>query len=568
MLLQWVECMPGVATLDANYNNLTGGAGTHRYFCVSSLVLPDTQWHEYEGIIQGVGDNSHNFRTGTKYVRPLLLLNFGGGTSIMDIDYCTFEEVGVSSWTTTITNSTIQTTNVIAQNLQVNMANILGELNASRLTAGSITTSKLAATCITADKIAAGAITADKLHANAITADRINALHITALGAVTAATFALGNGNFNVDALGNLAAKNAVIEGIIKATTGNMGNWLLTGDKLSSVNGKLIFDSFNELIQFQGTNRTLAIKKGVLTPLSTSTSTPVPSQYGTKSTGAVPLTANETRTYTFVLSSSFTLTAGKKYEVDVRDVAMYAELSCRNEAEATFSAKFVVRKLTGEYVTSVDYFTYSALLPPAPNELAYDEFTRSMWDRKALFEVESTSTYKLELVLEIHASIAGYSGVIDNLNVGNFSVTYGYVSINSVLNFAELSPDGFQFINSATKYVRTDINATNVLEIGGDVKFKDDLSIGGNLALTGTINNIRFVKGSFTSSVDGNQFVSVPGLTVCCGAVVGVNASADYGCGRLGETWGGKSGTSVGFWFNRDNAHDNSFTCYYVAFGY
>lgn len=83
----------GVATLDANYNNITGGAGTHRYFCRSGYALPDTNWHEFEGIISGIGDGSSNFRSGTKYVRPMFIVDYNSGTALMEVDFITFEEV-------------------------------------------------------------------------------------------------------------------------------------------------------------------------------------------------------------------------------------------------------------------------------------------------------------------------------------------------------------------------------------------------------------------------------------------------------------------------------------------
>jgi hypothetical protein len=98
-------------------------------------------------------------------------------------------QVDVNANVTTITNNTISTTNLLAQNLQVNFVNVKGKLLAShieslsitgdKIAAGTITTTKLAANTITAEKIATGAITADKLSANAVTADRINGLELT-----------------------------------------------------------------------------------------------------------------------------------------------------------------------------------------------------------------------------------------------------------------------------------------------------------------------------------------------------------------------------------------------------
>lgn len=73
----------GVATLDSKFRNLTGGAGTHRYcaVCADSL-MPEEGWKTYEGEISGTGDTSSQFRPGTAYVRPMVLVNYRGGTGV------------------------------------------------------------------------------------------------------------------------------------------------------------------------------------------------------------------------------------------------------------------------------------------------------------------------------------------------------------------------------------------------------------------------------------------------------------------------------------------------------
>ncbi|EPZ0574304.1 fibronectin type III domain-containing protein [Vibrio parahaemolyticus] len=84
----------GVATLDRNYNNLTGGAGNHRYFCAQSQTLTVAGgWRTFEGYIQGIGDNHNNFRSGTAYVRPMFIVNYSGGNGIAEVDEIRFYEV-------------------------------------------------------------------------------------------------------------------------------------------------------------------------------------------------------------------------------------------------------------------------------------------------------------------------------------------------------------------------------------------------------------------------------------------------------------------------------------------
>ncbi|EPO2258114.1 fibronectin type III domain-containing protein [Vibrio parahaemolyticus] len=84
----------GVVTLDRNYNNLTGGEGTHRYFCAKSETLTVAGgWRTFEGYIQGVGDAHNNFRAGTAYVRPMFIVNYSKGNGIAEVDEIRFYEV-------------------------------------------------------------------------------------------------------------------------------------------------------------------------------------------------------------------------------------------------------------------------------------------------------------------------------------------------------------------------------------------------------------------------------------------------------------------------------------------
>ncbi|HCH1879156.1 fibronectin type III domain-containing protein [Vibrio parahaemolyticus] len=84
----------GVVTLDRNYNNLTGGAGTHRYFCAEAQTLTVAGgWRTFEGYIQGVGDARNNFRAGTAYVRPMFIVNYSKGNGVAEVDEIRFYEV-------------------------------------------------------------------------------------------------------------------------------------------------------------------------------------------------------------------------------------------------------------------------------------------------------------------------------------------------------------------------------------------------------------------------------------------------------------------------------------------
>ena len=84
----------GVACLDATYQQITQGAGTHRYFCVAgSLITVADGWQEFDGYIENEGDLHSNFKVGTVYIRPMFIVNYTGGDGTVEVDYISFERV-------------------------------------------------------------------------------------------------------------------------------------------------------------------------------------------------------------------------------------------------------------------------------------------------------------------------------------------------------------------------------------------------------------------------------------------------------------------------------------------
>lgn len=85
----------GVATFDANGNLQTTAPGTHRYAAMFGRVINSSEgWVEAEGLITGEGnENANQFRPGTKYVKPLALLNYASPDAVSQITYLRFEEV-------------------------------------------------------------------------------------------------------------------------------------------------------------------------------------------------------------------------------------------------------------------------------------------------------------------------------------------------------------------------------------------------------------------------------------------------------------------------------------------
>ncbi len=76
----------GVTTLDGNYQPITGGAGTHRYCAVvGNTVTVANGLVTYTGTITGEGVNHNEFRPGTVYVRPMLIVNYPSGNGTVEI---------------------------------------------------------------------------------------------------------------------------------------------------------------------------------------------------------------------------------------------------------------------------------------------------------------------------------------------------------------------------------------------------------------------------------------------------------------------------------------------------
>jgi hypothetical protein len=78
----------GVATYDADGVLQTTEPGSHRYCAVTGVTLTVADgWNEYSGIITGEGNDSHNkFRTGTRYVKPMFIVNNSNGDGTAEVD--------------------------------------------------------------------------------------------------------------------------------------------------------------------------------------------------------------------------------------------------------------------------------------------------------------------------------------------------------------------------------------------------------------------------------------------------------------------------------------------------
>lgn len=84
----------GVATLNENFQAITGGAGSHRYCAaIGKSIVVEDGWQEFSGIITGEGDTHNEFRPGTKFVRPMFIVNYSGGNGTVEVDFLNFEDI-------------------------------------------------------------------------------------------------------------------------------------------------------------------------------------------------------------------------------------------------------------------------------------------------------------------------------------------------------------------------------------------------------------------------------------------------------------------------------------------
>ena len=102
----------GVATLDEDFKAITGGEGVHRYCATAgSDITVENGWQTFSGLITGVGDTHDTFREGTKYVRPMFLVNYTDGDGVAEVDMLDFEDVTeIQDLSTTISEVALQVT--------------------------------------------------------------------------------------------------------------------------------------------------------------------------------------------------------------------------------------------------------------------------------------------------------------------------------------------------------------------------------------------------------------------------------------------------------------------------
>jgi phage minor structural protein len=85
----------GVANLDDNFQMADSTAGTPNRYCAvqGQEIKVSDGWQIFTGLISGEGSEQTNFHVGTKFVRPMFVVNHTGGDGTVEIDFLTFEDV-------------------------------------------------------------------------------------------------------------------------------------------------------------------------------------------------------------------------------------------------------------------------------------------------------------------------------------------------------------------------------------------------------------------------------------------------------------------------------------------
>jgi hypothetical protein len=162
------------------------------YVAASNAAQPNGGgWVTYTGYMRGLAaSGTAGIRpdprtpgvahTNTRFISPLLYLNYGSGTSgstgTMQVDAFTIEalKTGVVDGTNLVSGSV--TTAALAADSVTATAIAANAVTAGKILAGAVTAEKIDALAVTSDKVAANAITASKINAGAVTADKLEAV--------------------------------------------------------------------------------------------------------------------------------------------------------------------------------------------------------------------------------------------------------------------------------------------------------------------------------------------------------------------------------------------------------
>lgn len=128
-------------------------------------------------------------------------------------------------------------------------------INGGNITTGTLNASVVNVTNINASNISTGTLSAD----------RIDTGSITSLGAVTAGSFNLGDGSFQVSSSGVLTASGVNISGLISSTVGDIGGFDISSNNLKSGDSSTFVELNGTTNSFSGLRVGSATGSGLIT---------------------------------------------------------------------------------------------------------------------------------------------------------------------------------------------------------------------------------------------------------------------------------------------------------------
>jgi hypothetical protein len=317
---------------------------------------------------------------------------------------------------------------------------------------------------------------------------------VTPAGALTAANVTISGGSiqigtkFSVDSQGNLSANNAALTGSIVATSGKIGNWIITDGKLTNDQGSIEIDADGRaIIIYSGSDPKLTIsgQTELTNPaLGTIFSGPHPgvggsmnadttaygqqvgvedavttSWYGSISLASGPATIEYYGGAIDMSSNSMPLGNGNFVNSEPRsgvagEYIVVVHLDFKNTTTNNiYSAAVQTGQYTGTY-TSWDEAGQQWITN------AYSYINSSSGLRNLIISIGETGTYQWRLRVATYASAAanvnsdGSYAYLSTSCVSSISSFADYLNVEPTSNIVELTNRGFQILNNPDNYVQ------------------------------------------------------------------------------------------------------------------
>jgi len=197
----------GISCFDANKTPLSGPLGTYRYgFARAKAVTSADGWVTFSDVMTGEGDASwQEFRPGTRYVKPMFIVNYQSGNGVAQVDMFEFDEVTADEAMSSAISS-------LETDVSNNAFGISSNSTAITTLSGRITTAE---SDIDGNAGAISTLQTDLAAANGAVSSNASAISVlqtdvaTAQGAANAANVTANSAQSTADTANNAASANA-----------------------------------------------------------------------------------------------------------------------------------------------------------------------------------------------------------------------------------------------------------------------------------------------------------------------------------------------------------------------